>query len=70
MFKQCVQNKFFHEWAPYGRWGGDRTVKSHIVALRGAVLRLNYHVLQKIGFTAPRHFMIVFVRNNMIFQKM
>ena len=25
---------FFHEWAPYGRWGGDRTVKIQVVAMR------------------------------------
>ena len=33
-FRQFVQNMSFHEWAPYGRWGGDRTVKIHIVAMR------------------------------------
>ena len=25
---------FFHEWASYGRWGGDRTVKIRVAAMQ------------------------------------
>ena len=32
--RKCVKNTFFHEWAPYGRWGGHRTVKIRVVAMR------------------------------------
>ena len=28
------QNTFFHEWAPYGRWGAHRTGKIRVVAMR------------------------------------
>ena len=28
------QNSFFRDWAPYGRWGGHRTVRIGVVAMR------------------------------------
>ena len=28
------QNTFFHEWAPYGRWGGHRTAEIRVAAMR------------------------------------
>ena len=31
---------FLNKWAPYARWGGDRTIKAHIVAMRAFVLLL------------------------------
>ena len=34
IFRKWVQNMFFHEWAPYRRWGGHRTVEIQVVAMR------------------------------------
>ena len=33
IFRKLVQNTFFHEWAPYRRWGGHRTAEIQVVAM-------------------------------------
>ena len=34
IFGRCCQNTFFHDWAPYGRWGAHRTMTIRVVAMR------------------------------------
>ena len=57
--KICVfcQNTLFHEWAPYGRWGGHRTAKTWVVAMR--VFLYSFYDFPKINsFRACGRFMI------------
>ena len=49
------QNTFFHEWAPYGRWGGHRTVKIRVVAMHVFFIFMIFP--DKVGFPARGHFM-------------
>ena len=49
--ENIYQNMFFHEWAPYGRWGGHRTVEIQVVAMRVFLIRMISH--KKTRFFGP-----------------
>ena len=46
--------RFCHEWAPYGRWGGDQTVKIRVVAIH--VFLYVYYFPEINGFPARGRF--------------
>ena len=58
IFREFVQNTFFHEWAPYGRLGGDRTVKIQVAAMH--VFFISFY-LQSTG--VPAHVSFIFFRH-------